>query len=450
MTTGARPLLNCPPGRWRNVLTGDVVDGGRIAGAGAPAAISRSPSSSRSRTKQCIHLKFGLRWFRALAVKVNDSLLPMQGPDEHGWWRLRVDDAGPGTDYGFQVNGEDRALPDPRSLWQPNGVHGLSRVYDQRAFSMERCRLSAAARFPVQSSTNCTLGHLLRKARSIRRLLSWIISGGLGITHVELMPVAAFRRKSWLGLRRRGAVRGARTYGGPDALKRFVDAAHARGLAVLLDVVYNHFGPSGNYAGKFGPYITDAHQTPWGGAVNLEGEWAVRSAPILLRQRVDVDARFSHRRPAPGRGACLRRSLRNSFSGATCHGDTLARSARGPGQGPDRRKRFQRSPHRNGTARRVDSESMRNGAMISTTRSFRFSIAARLEGYYVDFGSFGSTCQSDRAHICLRWHLFEAQKAHAWKAAAKLVAASIPGLHPEPRPGGQSRGRRTTPGEHRL
>jgi maltooligosyltrehalose trehalohydrolase len=63
-------------------------------------------------------------------------------------------------------------------------------------------------------------------------------------------------------------------YGGPDALKRFVNAAHEKGLAVLLDVVYNHFGPVGNYTGKFGPYLTDAHRTPWGGAVNLEAEWS--------------------------------------------------------------------------------------------------------------------------------------------------------------------------------
>src|SRR5215469_1382964 len=72
---------------------------------------------------------------KTMSVKVNDSHLPMKGPDEQGWWRLRVDEAGPGTDYGFKVNEEGAVYPDPRSLWQPHGVHGLSRLYDQGAFA---------------------------------------------------------------------------------------------------------------------------------------------------------------------------------------------------------------------------------------------------------------------------------------------------------------------------
>src|SRR5690606_4192194 len=93
----------------------------------------------------------------------------------------------------------------------------------------------------------------------------------LGVTHVELMPVA-----SWDGPRGWGYDGVAlwcvhEAYGGPDALKRFVDAAHRQGLAVLLDVVYNHLGPSGNYLREFGPYFSDAHRTPWGDAVNLDG-----------------------------------------------------------------------------------------------------------------------------------------------------------------------------------
>src|SRR3974390_419644 len=72
---------------------------------------------------------------KTMQVKVNHALLPMQGPDEQGWWRLPVDAAGPGTDYGFKVNQEDGIFPDPRSLWQPHGVHGLSRVYDHGAFA---------------------------------------------------------------------------------------------------------------------------------------------------------------------------------------------------------------------------------------------------------------------------------------------------------------------------
>ena len=92
----------------------------------------------------------------------------------------------------------------------------------------------------------------------------------LGITHVELMPVAAFAGDRGWGYDGVDLYAVAEHYGGPDGLKAFVDACHGRGLAVILDVVYNHFGPVGNYAGKFGPYLTNAHCTPWGEAVNLE------------------------------------------------------------------------------------------------------------------------------------------------------------------------------------
>jgi maltooligosyltrehalose trehalohydrolase len=208
-----------------------------------------------------------------VGLKVNDSLLPMYGPDEHGWWSLRVDDAGPGTDYGFQVNGEDRALPDPRSLCQPGGVHALSRVYDQEAFSwsdggFQPRLLSSAIIYELHIGTFTPDGTLDSAIAKFDHLVR------LGITHVELMPVAAFDGNHGWGYDGVALFAVHEPYGGPDALKRFVDAAHAKGLAVLLDVVYNHFGPSGNYTGKFGPYMTDAHQTPWGGAVNLEGEWA--------------------------------------------------------------------------------------------------------------------------------------------------------------------------------
>jgi maltooligosyltrehalose trehalohydrolase len=92
----------------------------------------------------------------------------------------------------------------------------------------------------------------------------------LGITHLSVMPLASAEGDRGWGYDGVALYAPLEAYGGPDAVKRFVDAAHARGLAVLIDVVYNHFGPSGNYTGKFGPYITDHHKTPWGGAVNFE------------------------------------------------------------------------------------------------------------------------------------------------------------------------------------
>ncbi|HEY1986387.1 MAG TPA: malto-oligosyltrehalose trehalohydrolase [Terracidiphilus sp.] len=208
-----------------------------------------------------------------IAVKVNGSALDMHGPDEQGWWRLPVENAGPGTDYGYLVNDDATAYPDPRSLWQPNGVNAMSRVYDQQGFGWNDERfqprpLSSAVIYELHIGTFTPEGTLDAAIDKLDYL------AGLGITHVELMPVAAFAGNHGWGYDGVALFAVHEPYGGPDALKRFVNAAHGRGLAVLLDVVYNHFGPSGNYTGKFGPYLIDAHQTPWGGAVNLEDTWA--------------------------------------------------------------------------------------------------------------------------------------------------------------------------------
>jgi maltooligosyltrehalose trehalohydrolase len=208
-----------------------------------------------------------------IALKVNDSVLPMQGADKEGWWRLTVDEARAGTDYGFVVNDEDGVYPDPRSLWQPHGVHGLSRVYDQGAFTWSHAEfqpppLSSAVIYELHIGTFTSEGTLDAAIAGLDYLAS------LGVTHVELMPVAAFAGKHGWGYDGVALFAVHEPYGGPDSLKRFVDAAHGKGLSVVLDVVYNHFGPSGNYTGKFGPYMIDAHHTPWGGAVNLEGPWA--------------------------------------------------------------------------------------------------------------------------------------------------------------------------------
>lgn len=210
---------------------------------------------------------------QAMAVFVNGKAWPMQGPDERGWWRWDAQGAGPGTDYGFLVDGDDHPYPDPRSRWQPNGVHGLSRIYDQGAFewqdqSFKAPPLASAIVYELHIGTFTPQGTLDAAIEKLDYLAD------LGITHVELMPVAAFAGNHGWGYDGVALYAVHQPYGGPDALKRFVQAAHQRGLAVLLDVVYNHFGPVGNYSGKYGPYIVDAHHTPWGGAVNLESEGA--------------------------------------------------------------------------------------------------------------------------------------------------------------------------------
>lgn len=197
----------------------------------------------------------------------------MTGPDEQGWWRAAASDAGPGSDYCFLIDDDPTCYPDPRSLWQPGGVHAASRVYDQESFAWDdedfrSPPLSSAVIYELHAGTFTPEGTFEAAIEKLSYLAE------LGITHVELMPVASFAGNHGWGYDGVALFSVHQPYGGPDALKQFVNAAHKLGLAVLLDVVYNHFGPVGNYTGKFAPYLTDNHRTPWGGAVNLEGRWS--------------------------------------------------------------------------------------------------------------------------------------------------------------------------------
>ncbi|HTB97871.1 MAG TPA: malto-oligosyltrehalose trehalohydrolase [Terracidiphilus sp.] len=206
---------------------------------------------------------------RRVSVESGGVVRAMHGPDGRNWWRLSVGEADDGTDYGFLLDDDSKRYPDPRSLWQPKGVHELSRVYDETRFAWTDAGFQAPS-FLTGILYELHVGTFTREGTfdaAVSRL-DYLVE--LGITHIELMPVNAFEGRHGWGYDGVAIYAVHEPYGGPDGLKRFVNAAHARGLAVILDVVYNHFGPSGNYSGKFGPYIVDAHQTPWGGAVNLE------------------------------------------------------------------------------------------------------------------------------------------------------------------------------------
>ncbi len=194
---------------------------------------------------------------KSVAVEAGRDSISMAGPDGDGWWFAAVDSATSGTDYGFHIDGGETAYPDPRSQWQPNGVHALSRVYDQRVFrwtdeGFQARPLASAVIYELHVGTFSSEGTLDAAIAKLEYLRA------LGVTHVELMPVAAFDGDHGWGYDGVSLYAVHEPYGGPDGLKSFVNAAHGLGLAVLLDVVYNHFGPSGNYAGKFGPYLTDA------------------------------------------------------------------------------------------------------------------------------------------------------------------------------------------------
>ena len=206
---------------------------------------------------------------KQMSVKVRERVLPMDGPNKRGWWTLNVEEAQCGDDYAFLIDGDPTPYPDPRSLQQPNGVHGMSRLYDHSQFKWhdELWRgspKSGAVMYEMHIGTFSDEGTFDGAIPHLDYLRD------LGITHVELMPVAEYAGDRGWGYDGVALFATHEPYGGPDGLKRFVDACHARGLSVILDVVYNHFGPVGNYTNKFGPYLTARHKTPWGDAVNLD------------------------------------------------------------------------------------------------------------------------------------------------------------------------------------
>jgi len=203
-------------------------------------------------------------------IQIGETVHAMTGPDDRGWWAAKIEDAEPGVDYGFLLDDDTKPYPDPRSDWQPHGVHGLSRLYDHNAFAWSDQRwqgppLTGAVIYEMHIGTFTDEGTFDSAIARLDYLAD------LGITHIELMPVAEFAGDRGWGYDGVDLFAVTEHYGGPDGLKRFVDAAHSKGLAVLLDVVYNHFGPVGNYTGKFGPYVTSRHCTPWGDAINFEG-----------------------------------------------------------------------------------------------------------------------------------------------------------------------------------
>lgn len=203
-----------------------------------------------------------------LSLPATGRALPMERVGD-GWW-VSPRALDPGTDYAFRVDGSPD-LPDPRSARQPYGVHGLSRYVDPSAWAglwtddgWRGRDARGAVIYELHVGTFTPDGTLDAAAARLGHLVR------LGVDMVELMPLAPSPGASGWGYDGVSLWAVHEPYGGPEALARFVDAAHREGIAVCLDVVYNHLGPSGNYLGAFGPYFTAAHHTPWGEAVNFD------------------------------------------------------------------------------------------------------------------------------------------------------------------------------------
>ncbi|HEX7300544.1 MAG TPA: malto-oligosyltrehalose trehalohydrolase [Solirubrobacteraceae bacterium] len=220
------------------------------------------------------------------AVRVGGADHPLE--DEGFGIRAARVPAAPGDDYWLVLDG--RRLPDPASRWQPRGLRGPSRVLDTAAFDWSDRRfrpapLREAVLYELHVGAFTPEGTFAAAAQQLPALAE------LGVTHVELMPVAEFPGHHGWGYDGVYVSAAHSAYGGPHGLQAFVDAAHAAGLGVILDVVYNHVGASGVKALEaFGPYFTERYETPWGPAVNFDGEqsdpvreWMLQSAEGWVR-----------------------------------------------------------------------------------------------------------------------------------------------------------------------
>jgi maltooligosyltrehalose trehalohydrolase len=216
-----------------------------------------------------------------VGVRVRDGEHEL-APAGEGVWAAEVA-AEAGDDYLFVLD-DTRALPDPCSRSQPDGIRGPSRVVDTSRFTIApgpELQLEELVLYELHVGTFTPEGTFAAAIPHLRGLRE------LGVTAVELMPVATFPGERGWGYDGVYTYAPHAAYGGPHGLARFVDAAHREGLGVVLDVVYNHIGPGGDAIGAFGPYFTDAHHTFWGDALDYSQrgvrEWAIGNAELWTR-----------------------------------------------------------------------------------------------------------------------------------------------------------------------
>ena len=200
------------------------------------------------------------------------ALQPAQSAENAGHWQSEIDASLVQDGYRYSIDG-GAPLPDPRSTWQPDGVHGASHAVDAsglRAAEPHVPRFQAkplrdAVLYELHVGTFTPEGTYAGAQAKLPHLIE------LGVTHVELMPLATFPGRRGWGYDGVDLYAPFPAYGTPRELVSFIDACHAGGLGVLLDVVYNHLGPDGNYLAQYGPYFTDRYRTGWGAAINFDG-----------------------------------------------------------------------------------------------------------------------------------------------------------------------------------
>ncbi|MEJ2615296.1 MAG: malto-oligosyltrehalose trehalohydrolase [Ignavibacteriaceae bacterium] len=219
--------------------------------------------------------------FKIWAPKAEELALKIISPqekiiklekDEFGYWEARVKDILPRTRYLYKINNSDEK-PDPASNYQPEGVHAVSEVINHSLFNWtdknwKGLELKEYIIYEIHTGTFTKEGTF----ESIIPKLEYLKE--LGITAIELMPVAQFPGNRNWGYDGVYHYAPQNSYGGPEGLKKLINSCHNLNMAVILDVVYNHFGPEGNYTGKFASYFNPFYHSPWGDAINFDGPYS--------------------------------------------------------------------------------------------------------------------------------------------------------------------------------
>ncbi|MBZ0233118.1 MAG: malto-oligosyltrehalose trehalohydrolase, partial [Deltaproteobacteria bacterium] len=228
----------------------------------------RRPIGAELIAGEGVHFRVWAPKRRRVSVVLDDGTEIVLAPEASGYFAGAAAAAAAGTRYRFRLDGGELLVPDPASRFQPDGPHGPSEVIDPRAFAWTdgawRGAPDAHVVYELHVGTFTREGTFAAAARELPALAE------LGVTTVELMPVADFAGTRGWGYDGVDLFAPTRLYGRPDDLRAFVDAAHGVGLAVILDVVYNHFGPDGNYLGQLADYTTKRHAGDWGDPLDME------------------------------------------------------------------------------------------------------------------------------------------------------------------------------------
>lgn len=219
-----------------------------------------------------------------LELKHESSVHAMQR-EENGWYRLTLENLGHGDCYRFRLNGE-HSRPDPAAQWFESSVHDWNRVVDHDRFEWKIQDWQGVSRrdlviYELHISTFTPEGTFLSSIERIDELVE------LGVTAIELLPLAQCPGRWNWGYDGVGIYAPQNTYGSPKDLKTFIDSCHSKGIAVILDVVFNHLGPEGNYLAEFAPFFTKKRKTPWGDSLNFDAKHSQYVRSFMAQCAVD-------------------------------------------------------------------------------------------------------------------------------------------------------------------